>query len=173
MESILSPTELQILQSITVETPRQVVWDINALYFVYAAYAIKVEADGEVPHPEHRDEEVVCLRVEKLDPPPHFAPLGEPEHWYRVMCENTPVDRLELVQAAVEIPGERVVPRTGGGAFPADVGLFVYTGLGVIPAVQLENVFGFHNWIGAPKWFPPEQALSTLPSEYSLVVLAG
>jgi hypothetical protein len=166
MQTILTTAERELLLRVLHEVPRAIVWDVNAVYFVLANTTIKVEASAETPVPSFPDQEVMCIRTSVVSPAPHFLRKGEPPHWYRVMCENEPVVRLEIIRAAVRIPREEVVATDDPAAIIADVGVLVHTRLGIIPAVQLDNAFGFQYWPGSREWALPAEVESRISPEY-------
>lgn len=173
---ILSTEQRDILRNVVGSTCDQIVWDINAVYFVARDIATKVEAVSDAPLEDDRTEEVLHLSVEVVRPAPSFSQPTEDGHWYQVIGRNLRVDRIELVRTAVILPGESITaPATAPpSAFVADCGVLVHTSRGILPAVQLENSFGFHNWGNeAPRCCSATDVMNQIGGAYERVALAA
>jgi hypothetical protein len=76
---LLDRERREVLSRLIGTRVRQLVWDANAIYFVAAPTAVKVEAVTARPASPEPDEwdEAACLDVEVLGEAPTFLPGGE------------------------------------------------------------------------------------------------
>lgn len=172
----LSGKQLNMLRSVVGVVCDQIVWDINAVYFVFAGGATKVGAVAAAPLKHDPTEEVMHLSVERVQPAPTFVVHAEEGFWYRVLGSGLRVEHIELVRTAVILPGETITaPATApSSAFIADCGVLVHTAAGILPAVQMDASYGFHNWSREqPRWHSKEEVLGQLGEAYEFVAVAA
>lgn len=150
----LAPTAIEMLRDLCGRVVEQVVWDINAVYFVEQHNALKVEAQAERPESPAPDEsdELLCLTAERLEQAPRFYSGGEEGFWYKVLGENVRILGIDLVRTSILFPSETLAHPSAWEENPqigvniVDCGLLVHMEEGILPAVQRQNSFGFHSW---------------------------
>jgi len=177
-DTILSKEELNLLASLVHAPIRQLVWDLDAIYFIQASRTIRVESFDGVPATPNpvRNVEAVALRVSEIEETPVFRSAGEDGHYYVVVDTNTRIESIAVVRTALCMPTEQIVhPRRGciGGTLTlCDCGILIATARGFVPAVQRDNSFGFHLW-GAPRLFSREEVEVELETDYETRALTS
>jgi hypothetical protein len=155
----------------------QLVWDLNAIYFVTAPRTVKLEADVRIPPSPEASEyaEAACLRVDDDNEPHPFQRTGKHDYWYRIVAEHVKIINFELVRTGILMPAETVwaldrQPPDRGVLSPCDCGVLITTSQGVLPAVQRRNAFGFMNW-PAVRLYDRAEALRLLDDSYNILPL--
>ena len=168
---------LELLQRLVGKTIDQLVWDLNAVYFVAGKSTIKVETAAAAPIDGKPNAEVMYITVEnERSRWRRFRVGGQRGYWYKVLATNKRIDNIELARTTVRLPSE--VPQfpeipvpQGEQAFVADAGILVSVEGAVVPAIQLHNWFGYSMW-AEPRLFTRDEALAELDNCYHLVPVA-
>lgn len=167
----LSDIEVSQLRKIIGTECAQLVWDLHAVYFVQHPTVTAVEAVADSPISADPMGEVMHVRVAAVSPAPRFVKAGEPGFWYKVLAERVRIESIDVVRTAVTLPAETIAHPSSAprGAFIADCGVLVRTPLGVLPAVQMEDIFGFYNWSSEPpRWYTDEEVRQNLGPSYEV-----
>lgn len=155
----------------------QLVWDINAIYFVQRDRTLEVRAlEDRPPEPDAGAlDEAVYLSVGIASDAGPFHQQGEDGYWYRVVAQDVRIESFEVVRCYVGTPGSWIIPprdlaTTDRTVTPVDCGLLVTTSAGLIPAVQVGQSFGFAQW---PEVRPYARAdvLAALADDYEILPL--
>lgn len=173
----LSSEETERLMALLNLTVRQVVWDINAVYLVAHTGTTKFETvvrRPESPQPGEYDE-AATIAVESLVKSPTFCNVGEEGFWYKVVAQDVVINHIEVVRTAVRMPGETLVAphsrqEEGTAINACDCGVLVTTSAGVLPAVQVNNAFGFHNWPEV-RMYKRDEIARVLDARYQILVV--
>jgi len=167
----LAPAHEALLGRLVGMRVQQIVWDVNALYVVLSGLAVKIEVFGDWPGPSvssDKYDELVFVRPSRIAPSPIFMSTGEEGLWYKVVAQNTNICRVEVARTTVVFPGGQIVnPKMDARGVLADVGVIFTLESGVVPAVLLENSFGFATWPEI-RCFERSEALSILGDAYQL-----
>lgn len=177
-EFTLTPAEEKILGRLVGKRVRQLVWDLNAVYFVTDGDVLKVETLAD--HPGHvssdRYDEVMFIRVGVDERPPQFEDDGEAGHWYKVVARESQILNIEVARTAVVYPAS--VPRHPDSVAAderrvfADAGILVTLADGVLPGILLSNSFGFATWPEV-RLYTRDEALQWLRNDFALRQLIG
>jgi len=174
---LLSSTDRAHLVRLVGSRVRQLVWDINAIYFVGDNGVLNVTADIRTPPSPtpHVFDEAACLTVGTETQARRFRDEGEYGYVYRVVATDVLVERVEIVRTGIVMPGEEVWALTAPAppdsiVTPCDCGILITTPFGVLPAVQTENVYGFMNWVELRLYERAEVAL-VLGEHYEIITL--
>jgi hypothetical protein len=174
---LLSPEHQAHLAALAGTRVRQLVWDLNAIYFVGEHSTLKVEAlSDRPPAPDaEKFDEAAYIAVEAAAPG-EFENEGAEGYWYRVLARDVVIERLELVRAYIGTPGSWLIKpgqsaRNGGSISPVDCGVLITTPSGVLPAVQLGHSFGFFHW-PETRFFTRDEVQATLNGDYEILPLS-
>jgi hypothetical protein len=171
---LVPPEQLAFLARLRGARVRQLVWDLNAIYFVLDDATVKVEAQSDRP-PGAVAEEFDEASYLVVAPDPHAGPFydaGEEEYWYRVVGRDITIEQIEVVRAYVGIPGAFFLapgqaPPMPATVAPVDCGLLITTAAGVLPAVQLGLSFGFMHW-PEQRWYSRAEVEQELAGRYEI-----
>lgn len=172
---ILGEGEIKILQSLINIQISQIVWDIDAFYFVLTDKIIKVEIEVAVPESvePHEYDEVFYISVKEANKNTAFHSLGEEGFWYKVIKENEIISNIKLVRTIVQFPEEiltkpELAENNTQGMNYVTCGLLFYVNDGVIPAIMFENSFGFDN-CNKIDVYQEDKILSELSENYQVI----
>ncbi len=172
---LLSAEEVRILQSLVSIQVSQIVWDLDAFYFVLTDKIIKVEIEVAVPESEepYEYDEVFYIEVKEINENTVFCSTGEEGFWYKVIKENETVLKIKLVRTIIKFPEETLInPDLADWNAPSlnfvNCGLLFYVKDGVVPAVVFENSFGFDN-CDKIEIYQEEEIIEELGEKYQII----
>ncbi|WP_444677956.1 hypothetical protein [Halomonas sp. E19] len=176
---VLSSAELHLLAGLQGLPVRQLIWDLNAIYFVSNQHTLKLEALADRPPTSDADRydeaSYICVHEPETSGP--FSDAGEEGYWYRVLARDIRVDKVELVRSYIGTPGSVLIrpnhrELSSVTVTPADCGALITTELGILPAVQLGHSFGFSHWPEL-RFYSRGEVKSELDGNYEILQLGG
>jgi hypothetical protein len=172
----LAPEEESALLHQVGKAPVQLVWDLNAVFFVGVAGTLTVETFADCPTEVASDEfdEVVFIRVSDDARGFRFCNEGEDGYWYRVVANNSPILSIEVARTCTTFPsGDTVSPASAeccGRSVLTDAGIIITLAEGIVPAVQLGTSFGYAVW-PEPRLYSRDEVMETLGADFEIRLL--